>query len=91
MLKNLDVNTSCAAGTNTVTVHQTGDTYFNGPNGEFTLNTSNADFKINGTSVPYGQATGGLFGPNGEALGGTAAMHDDYYDGAVIGFEGTKQ
>jgi hypothetical protein len=89
-LSNLDV--SVAGGGHTVTIHQYYYTYFDGPNGEFMLQQGvNADFELDGTTTAlYGSAKGGLFGPNGEALGGTAAMEFNSSTKAVVGFEGTK-
>ncbi|MFH1980811.1 MAG: FecR family protein [Pseudomonadota bacterium] len=86
VLKNLGV--SATNGTNTVTVHQTSDIYIYPPGG-FNLDSRNADFKIDG-NYANGRAIGGFYGPNGEALGGSAAMSYGSGNHAVLGFEGKR-
>ncbi|MCP3951850.1 MAG: FecR domain-containing protein [Desulfobacterales bacterium] len=86
------LNVSVTGGGHTITILQTSPTDFDEPNGEFMLMDGyNADFKLDGGTSAYdGSARGGLFGTNGEALGGTAAMEFPSSK-AVVGFEGTNQ
>ncbi len=85
------LNVSVTGGGHTITIQQNDTTEFYGPNGEFRIYDGDADFLLNGsTNASNAVATGGLFGTNGEALGGTAAMEFPSAK-AVVGFEGTNQ
>jgi FecR protein len=88
-----NLNVSVSGGGNTVSIVQQSNTFFSGPDGEFSLQqhwgSGNADFRINGSAADHGVVTGGLFGPNGEALAGAAGVVQGALN-AVVGFEGTK-
>lgn len=87
--QNFKVLTQDSSG-NKVDIFQTGAITFSGPNGEADLyHTSNVDMQIGGMSANTGRGTLGVFGPNGEAVGGTAGMEYSG-DAAVVGFQGTK-
>lgn len=93
VLQNLNIYAS-DGGSNSVHIQQSYCTVGFSPTADLDLSLNQVSIKINGTPLDmydYGRVKVGLFGPNGEAIGGTAAASN--YNGdlsAVVGFEGTK-
>jgi len=91
VLKNLNVSVS-DGGSNWVTIQQEpGDVDFDPMTGTAILEQgNNMNVTIKGETANYGFGSVGLFGTNGEAMGGVVGAESTSY-GTNVGFEGTEQ
>lgn len=90
VLKNLNVSVT-DGGSSSVTIWQDpGQQATFDDTANLNYSSGDVNMQINGGAVAYGDVSVGLFGPNGEAMGGAATVYGGG-DKAVVGFEGTKQ